>query len=261
MTTRKPFFPAIQNLSPFEEAVLRRLQVLESGRFEFPLLRADGESVYARVAREVFTADGTFTKADYPWAKSINVRVQAGGAAGGGAPTTSAGQVSFGFGGGGGGYAEELLNLADITATVTVTVGAGGAGNTGAAGDDGEDSSFGSYLSATGGTGGTTGGPTSTLPRAVTSGAVGGIGTGGDFNISGGYGGEAFAMAGESRGGRGGWSHMGGSIRPNTSDNAAGLQGLKYGGGGSGGQNNESQGTTRIGGAGGDGIVIVDLFG
>jgi hypothetical protein len=39
-----------------------------------------------------------------------------------------------------------------------------------------------------------------------------------------------------------------------------GVTGLLYGGGGTGGANTASQATARAGGAGGDGIVIVELY-
>lgn len=96
--------------------------------------------------RQVFNASGTWTK---PASGSLVViEVWGGGGAGG---------KSYGFGGGGGGYTRCERLLADLTATVTVSVGSGGGPVTAAnaTGNTGGTSSFGTYCYAYGGLGGT----------------------------------------------------------------------------------------------------------
>lgn len=207
-----------------------------------------------------YTASGTFARADYPGMRAVRVRVQGGGGAGGGSLTTTAGQGSVGAGGGGGGYAEKLILAADLAASETVTVGAGGVAVTGDVGGDGGDSSFGSHCTGSGGRGGTL--STTAAIAILNAGGVGGTGTG-DLVVPGtdGMGGVWFIeRSGYSRGGPGGSSHLGGGRRPTASNNGNGGNGQSYGGGGAGGGNAESQGTQRIGGDGGAGIVIVEVY-
>ncbi len=92
-----------------------------------------------------FNASGTWTK---PSSGSMAM-VEVWGGGGGGATGNS-----WGSGGGGGAYNYRVYRLADLSATVAVTVGAGGLGQAlGTLGDgtDGGTSSFGSLLSAYGG--------------------------------------------------------------------------------------------------------------
>ena len=93
----------------------------------------------------------TWTK---PSGYSANSRVliQAWGGGGSGARQSTAGSCG---GGGGGGYNERWLNLSQMGATETVTIGAGGASRTGSnqAGDQGGNTSVGSLITAYGGAG------------------------------------------------------------------------------------------------------------
>lgn len=114
---------------------------------------------------QTFTSSGSWTRGrDVRW---VFVEVQGGG--GGGDTDTP---------GGSGGYAAKIIYAADLGATETVTVGAGGL--SGAAGGT---SSFGSHCSATGGDGGVGSGGT----------GAGGTGIGGDVNIDGNFGGASRA--------------------------------------------------------------------
>jgi len=206
-----------------------------------------------------YTANGTFKKADYPWLRSIRVRVQGGGGGGGGAEATGGATMSAGGGGGGGGYAEKLLDVDDLVASETVTVGGGGAGGsaTPTAGGTGSTTSFGTHVHAGGGGGGGAG-TAETSP--LIGGTPGGGGTpSGDINVPGNPGGWGLNV-GLARGGFGGGSHLAGGVQCATSSSRPGTAGNDYGGGGSGGQNHTSQATGQVGGAGGDGVVIVDLY-
>ena len=104
--------------------------------------------------RQIFTSSGTWTKpADQAGnvAAGINKRVFVR-AIGGGASGRSVGTSNTSAeGGGGGGGVEAWFDVADVSATETVTVGAGGAANNSSStGNAGGDSSFGALCGATG---------------------------------------------------------------------------------------------------------------
>ena len=242
---------------------------------------------YRYVDTIYFTSDSTFTKASYPWLRAIRVKVQ--GAGGGGGSTdycNSAGEAAASSGGGGGGYAESFItDIASLASSVTVTVGTGGAGATGgdsvtlngAVGTDGGSSSFGSgtayEVSGDGGTGGNRGYETGGF--YTTSGKWGGSGTG-DLVVPG----EAseptihIGLAGTTSshvvaaGSNGGDSMLGAGGRVSSTGSTSGQvtrdggDGSGYGGGGSGGAAAAYTGTAdgADGGAGSNGIVIVELY-
>lgn len=95
----------------------------------------------------------SWTKAANPDANWLRVRVIGAGGGSAGA-TSAAAQVIARGGGGGGSYGESWLDVASLTASVTITVGAGGTGGAAAngAGGAGGNSSFGAYVVGTGGT-------------------------------------------------------------------------------------------------------------
>jgi hypothetical protein len=159
----------------------------------FPLLRDDRPRGYTRL--EIFTSTGTYTIANKTDLRRIRVTCYGGG---GGGSTTE------GTGGGGGGIGMRVIEVADLTTNVTVTVGAGGSG--GFNGSSGGTTSFGTYISCTGGTGGVgnTGttigqGGTASGTNVLILGGQGGTGT----NGGGGFGGGRGAANGV-RGGGGG---------------------------------------------------------
>jgi len=205
---------------------------------------------YRYVDQIRYTSNGTFVKANYPWLRAIRVRCVGGGGGGGGSEGVAAG----GSGGGGGAYAESFItDIAGLDASVTVTRGGGGAGTTGA-GNNGEVSSFGSLVTANPGGFGAR----NVVGQPGTTG-VGDIifaGTGGSI------GSRDTTTTDSSRqwGGAGGSSHLGGGGAgqvPGAANNDGNPGGL-YGGGGGGARTDQS--FNRTGGAGANGIVIVDLF-
>jgi hypothetical protein len=187
-----------------------------------------------------FTSSGTYTKPSN--LKYIKVTVVGGGGSGGGAQSSNTSG-----GGGGGGASFKYISASELTATTTVTVGAGGAAV--AAGDTtgltGGTSSFASFCSATGGIGGTAG-------SRAKAGGDGGLGSGGDFNYygnAGGSGGEEDGFANTGAGGGAALSGGGGKGAENST--SAGAGNLGGGGGGTSGV---------VSGAGGSGFVNVEEF-
>lgn len=213
-----------------------------------------------------FFNSGTPTYTPTSGMKFCIVEVIGGGGGGGGANSTGAGQVSNGGGGGGGGYARGVFTAAEIGASVSITIGAGGTAgaNTGGNGGQGGTTIFGALTNATGGFGGIGGGTAAVV--STTLGGAGGVGSPGtgDFATIGSAGtnGAGSFAAGFAKGGTGGCSYIcgGGGVGAcvNTG-RAAGAVGSTYGGGGGGSAVMASQ-TGFAGGVGGIGCVIVTEF-
>jgi hypothetical protein len=219
-----------------------------------------GVNAYNFVQTLYFTSSGTFTKADYPWLRAVKVKCQGGGGGGGNAAITDGTQGSAGSGGGGGAYAESFItNIAGLDSSITVTSGAGGA-----SASNGNASSFGTAVSANGGVAGATRGAS-----AASFGAAGGAGSDtGTGNIihSGGSGGAAYGTGQLVNSGHGGDSFLGGGAAMPTAvvtsnQQRAGLGGRIYGGGGSGAINSSNSASATAGGAGANGVVILELYG
>jgi len=212
-----------------------------------------GTSAYRFVSTVYFTSSGTFSKATYPWLRAIRVKCVGGGGGGGGGGIAATGLGAAG--GGSGGYAESFTtDIAGLDATVTVTRGGGGPG--GVAGDntggDGTLSSFGSLASADGGGGGTGNG----VPFA----GLGGAATVGDLTVDGSDATTNGRFMTVRPPGNGAPSVLGGSVStPEGLNGNVGVNGKLYGGGGSGGYPRGTSGDVA-GGAGANGIVIVELY-
>ena len=190
---------------------------------------------------QTFTASGTWTKPT--GCKTIKVTVVGGG--GGGGNTTTSSSYSSGGGGGGGGTSIQFIDVSAVS-SVSVTVGSGGS-----SASSGGTSSFGAYCSATGGGGGSTGG----LRAAA---GTGGTGSGGALNFS-----ASGAGAGSGpTGGGGGSSFFGGGAKDlilTSTGSSNGIAASAYGGGGSGAAT-FSTNAAKTGGAGYQGIVVVEEF-
>lgn len=222
-----------------------------------------------------FLASGTWTKpAGVTW-----VYIEAIGGGGGGANRTAASSGTISGGGGGGGFNCKIVLASTLSATVTVTIGAGGSGGanaSNASGTAGGNTTFGSYLTATGGgpginssygeaNGGAGGsGEQTSGVRTFTTKAPGGYGSGaggdaqdtnvnssqaGGNSMKGGAGGGAAVAA--TTGAAGSSVDGGNGGAGNATLNTKGGNGTVPGGGGGGSTNNGG------GGNGADGRVRV----
>ena len=203
------------------------------------LIEYDGTNFVVLLSQGATSLGHTMTTYDTTavWTNNLKatdlVRVQlwAGGAGG---------YTNNGGGGGGGGYNEGYWLAADLDATVTITIPAGGAVNS-----NGGNASFGSFLAAYGGaTAGTSsngggGGGETSAGSTTTGGQIGG--------------GDGLAANSDNRarsifgGGGGGW--------PTSNDGGDAV----YGGGGGGGHSAGSGGTSVHGGNGGGDSVAGTL--
>lgn len=213
---------------------------------------------YRFVQTLYFTDDAEFKKGDYLWLRAVKAKCQGGGGAGGGCEKTGSGEAAEGSGGGGGGYGEKFIMVNDLNALENITIGKGAAeSKAGQNGDDGGNSSFGDHITANGGIGGTRG--TAGSDSRVHPPGNGGSVSGEDFGFRG-------SDAGVGRrinsypcyGNFGGGSYLAG-IAVSHNVNTRGKSGKRYGGGSSGARSGASV-AARGSLAGGDGIVIVELY-
>jgi hypothetical protein len=213
-----------------------------------------------------FTSSGTFTKATYPWLRAIRVKCQAAGGGGGGTPATALARYATGQGGTGGAYVESFItDIAGLASSVTVTRGSGGAGAAAGAnnGSNGGSSSFGSLVIASGGLFGAAGISREAGIWTPGKSFSGSVGTG---NIGFFGGGSSAGVSTEPGTVNGIISSVGGGsfLAPqmsqvSTGGASGGRAGIDYGHGGEGGFALNQQ-VAQTGGAGANGIVIVELY-
>lgn len=207
---------------------------------------------------------GTFTTN----ANTLLAQVYVTGAGGGGGAADSDGSAGGAAGGGGaGGTSIKWFNREELGATASYSVGTAGAAGSGNGGNGGAggNSTFtpagtGSVLTGSGGSGGTGTGSAYAPAEGGFNGGNGGAATNGDINHSGLDGGYGIAPSAATLcGGNGGASyHGGGANAPvlNVTGNSVGNAATIPGGGGSGAVNGNST-TSRNGGAGAAGRIIV----
>ncbi len=205
----------------------------------------------------IFTASGSYSKP--AGLKFIDVVVIGGGGGGGGVDNTLSGPAAIGASGAGAGASIKLIAEATLLSTETVTIGAGGSG--GATGNNsgviGGTTSFGAHCQATGGGGGA-GGAGGSAQALVLSGP-GGVGSGGDINLSGAPAEKSVRLGAtgiQTCSGVGGSSIFSGGAQSVTDSN--GNQATSFGSGGSGASATSTN--DFAGGDGADGIVIIKEF-
>jgi len=203
---------------------------------------------------QTFNSNGNYNRS--PGARKIVVEVIGAGGGGGGAPAGSSTSNSVAGGGGAGSYAKVLIE--NPLSSYAVTIGSGGAGGITGQGGTGGLTSFGQIISCPGGAGGFTG-------IASNAGNAAGGGFGGDqptisvgyiLSVGGGFGAPGYMNNGQSgNGGNGANTLLGNGGWGNT--NGAGSDGRGYGSGGGGALTTITNTTTRNGGNGAPGVVIV----
>jgi hypothetical protein len=218
-----------------------------------------GASDINSVVLQVFTSNGTYT----PTSGMVYCIIEVcGGGGGGGSTNPAAGQGGAGAGGSAGGYSRGRYTAAQIGASQTVTIGAGGAAASG-----GGTTSVGALIQATGGGAGSSINA-SAMNQAGTGAA--GVGSGGSVNLTGGQGHSACiivdsGVATMSQGGQGGSSYFGGGpVSSFTSSGSGttsspGTAAAAPGAGGSGGSSIFGS-ANAAGGAGASGIVIITEY-
>jgi hypothetical protein len=219
-----------------------------------------GTASYRYVTTIYYTSSGSFAKADYTWLRAIRVKMVGGGGGGGGCAATASNSRSFSGQGGGGGYSEKFItNIAGLSSSETITVGAGGTGATAgnnAGGTGGTSSAF--TISATGGTGGA-GAAAIVSGVQVSAGGTGGTGSDGDINIKGGNADHRYSSTSHFAGALSGGSMLG--LPSSSSSLTANVSGTANNyGGGAGGVNSDVSQSAKAGVAGAPGIIIVELY-
>jgi len=221
--------------------------------------------------QRVYTAGATWNKPTATNFVGVIVIAVGPGGGGGGSSNTNA---RVGAGGGGGGWCYKNIVAASLNNTETITVGTGGTGGTatGAGNPGTSTSTFGAHVTAGLGSGGLAG-------NGAATNTTGGTASGGDFNYDGALGAQPGLWTDTYRGHGGGaggaqsagfeiyltnlgvaplWAGQGG--RGISGTEAVGRHGMWPGGGGGGGGRNAT--TSRVGGNGANGAVIVyELYG
>lgn len=226
-----------------------------------PRLELAGSSAVPDPLVLTFTANGTFipqTYIDQGYTNFDVIVIGGGGGNGGGVDTNNTGTLvrSYGGGGGGGGLHRVKGLLKYLTASVAVTVGAGGAGGTngptsGGGGQTGGTSQFGTTAKATGG-----GGGNGVITNSLTADPQGWGGAGG----CGGFSGASGASGGRTAAGNS-------TTVPQGPDGIDGvyISGIGQGGGGGGGGMAKYDGTLYLlasaGGRGSYNLTDTSVFG
>lgn len=253
-----PGLRAICVRAGFTETWLLAADLADPYSIVVPALGASGLVVGSAQVSYLTAGSFSFVKASYPALVAVDLEVQGAGAAGGGCPAGTAGNVAGSTGGGGGARSTKRVLASALAASETVTVGAGGTGVSGAAGNTGGASSFGAHCSAPGGLGGQILANGLATATAIIYGGFGGAPGVGDIAARGHQAPPITRLAGGSTLGQspGGASFYSGG-GPWTVE-ANGVPGIF--GAGVGGSRNSGAVGVRVGVAGGAGLVIVTLL-
>ncbi len=189
---------------------------------------------------------------------NIRLRLLGGGGGGGGAATSSS-TAAAGGGGAAGSYLEVHASISPGTAYSCVVGSAGTAGvagqNNGGAGGNTTFTIGGTTYTAQGGNGGI--GSPATTAGVVPGGASGGTPTNGEVNSPGEPGGPGLTLSGSVPvSGYGGSSIWGGGAK-SISGTGGGSAGVGFGSGGCGGS---TTGASKAGGAGTQGLIVIEEY-
>lgn len=220
---------------------------------------------------QTFTTPGAFTYTPTSGMVYCIVELIGGGGGGGGCASTTAATVSVGAGGGSGGYIKNVYSAANIGASKSGVVGAGGTVAAGSNGGNGGATTF--TVSGTASAGGGNGGLADGRNGGIAAnGGDGGAISGQQTGITGAYGFPGIGLwntvataNGHVVGGNGGstgiyYSKGGrGAVVLGTATTTAGEAGINGGGGGGAGSVAVS-GSNASGGAGGNGIVVITEY-
>lgn len=211
-------------------------------------------------AIQVFDLSGTYT----PDPKMVFCIIEVvGGAGGSGGVDGTTGESKASAGGGSGSYSRTVASAADIGASQTVTIGAGGTAGTGSPvvnGGNGGDTSVGSLCIGKGGSGSTSIAAAGVLSTA----GAGGVAGTGDVTIAGnagGVGSGASITTVAANAGSGGASYFGGAprgVQAGSSNVVAGIAGTT--GSGASGAAAHNSDNLAAGAAGGNGRVVITEF-
>lgn len=193
--------------------------------------------------------------------RALRITAVGGGGGGGGANRFTSSPPNSAGGGGAGGMCQSFITSPASSYSYTIgSGGAGGSGGSGTSGDAGGTTTI-AGMSAGGGQGGS--GAVNNTTAAVNSGGNGGNATGGDINRNGDPGEIGVKLSESNRAsGNGGGSPFGpgangiASNSPNT--DSAGNSGSR-GSGGSGGL--ASNNNSAAGGTGGNGFIMIEVYG
>lgn len=207
----------------------------------------------------VFTTSGTYTPT--AGTRMIVAELVGGGGGGGGTPATSANQGASAGGGGGGGYVKKLITSG--FSGQSFVIGAFGLGATaGSVGGAAGGATTFMGMSAGGGGGGGVGGIFTASASLSGGGGGGGTATGGDINAQGepGSGGFFYSNTLVQSGSGGGNPRYPFNFGPGRITNNDGIAASGYGCGGGGGNNGGAQASTRLGGNGSQGVLIITEY-
>jgi len=203
---------------------------------------------------QTFTATSTYTPT--PGMRTGTIEGQGGGGAGGGATGATGSNVSLGAPGCSGAYAKGIFTAAEIGASLSVTIGAGGAAVSGGTGGTGGTTSVGTLMTCPGGPGGNTltnQVPPTTNGNGTTSSAPAG---GNIFSSVGSCASPTVALTSAVGYTGAGGASIFGPGAPSIAANETGPSAQNFGAGGGGIMLNASGGTAA-GGSGKSGIVII----
>lgn len=207
---------------------------------------------------DVKTSGTSFTSDTTTLSPLYKITLIGGGGGGGGTAAVSGIGTLNGGGGGGGGTCIVYSTLTSNTA-YTYAIGAGGAGGSAGTnnGSVGGDTTITIGATTYGTSDGGAGGTGQAAASGAAPGGAGGLSSNCTANIQGGrgfFGQSATINTVTLCGAGGGSSTLGGNSREQC--NGAGFAGSVYGGGGGGGA--DESGTNRVGGAGAQGLIIIE---